>query len=172
MKKSDYPTLPKRVFQSPLIEYANFADGSFVTLIRLVKPYANGNAYAVYETTKSTFCSNGLFKTYDQAKAKFELMVKNGSLESELIERNVTTNGIYSSKDDRPFHWTKRNTKTKYLYVKDGERFNISEFPSFHKSGSILGMRKLYYGKDALLVRCGGYIYNVTSKPEIYLAAH
>lgn len=46
--------------------------------------------------------------------------------------------------------------------------FDLSEFPDFHKSGSIRGMKKLYYGKDALLVRCGSYIYNVTSKPEIY----
>jgi len=26
----------------------------------------------------------------------------------------------------------------------------------------------LYYGKDALLVRCGNYIYNVSSEPDIY----
>lgn len=44
----------------------------------------------------------------------------------------------------------------------------LSEFPNFHKSGNITGMRKLYYGKDALLVRCGEYIYNVSSSPEIY----
>ena len=31
----------------------------------------------------------------------------------------------------------------------------------FHKSGSISGMKKAYYGRDALLVRCGSYIYNV-----------
>jgi hypothetical protein len=41
-------------------------------------------------------------------------------------------------------------------------------FPNFHKSGSVKGMKKLYYGKDALLVRCGDYIYNVTSAPKIY----
>lgn len=45
---------------------------------------------------------------------------------------------------------------------------NLSNFPNFHKSGSITGMKKLYYGKDALLVRCGDYIYNVTSEPKIY----
>lgn len=27
---------------------------------------------------------------------------------------------------------------------------------------------KAYYGRDALLVRCGSYIYNVSSAPEIY----
>ena len=29
-------------------------------------------------------------------------------------------------------------------------------------------MKQLYYGKDALLVRCGSCIYNVSSEPEIY----
>ncbi len=28
--------------------------------------------------------------------------------------------------------------------------------------------KKAYYGRDALLVRCGSYIYNVSSAPEIY----
>ena len=87
-----YLTLPKRVFNSPLIEYANFRNGTFVNLIRLKKPYANGDSYAVYETTRSPFCSNGLFKSYDKAKEKFELMVANGSKDSPLIERNCTNN--------------------------------------------------------------------------------
>jgi len=45
---------------------------------------------------------------------------------------------------------------------------NLCDFPNFHKSGSIIGMKKLYYGKNALLVKCGDYIYNVTSEPSIY----
>lgn len=61
--------------------------------------------------------------------------------------------------------------RTRYLKVKDGERLGISQYPSFSASGSIRGMKKLYYGKDALLVRCGSYIYNVSSKPSIYWAA-
>ena len=44
----------------------------------------------------------------------------------------------------------------------------LSCFPNFHKSGSIIGMKHMYYGKDALLVRCGDYIYNVSSEPRIY----
>ncbi len=72
-----YLMLPKRVFRSPLIEAVNFNDGSHVNLIKLNKPYASGIAYAVHETTKSPFCSNGLFNTYDAAKAKFDLMVRN-----------------------------------------------------------------------------------------------
>ena len=87
-----YLILPKRVFISPLIEYANFEDGSHVNLIRLVKPYANGNCYAVHETTKSPFCSNGLFKTYKQAKIKFDLMVRNAGYLSKLKTFGVTIN--------------------------------------------------------------------------------
>ena len=88
----NYLTLPKRVFRSPLLMCANFKDGSNVNLIKLVKPYANGDCYAVHETTKSIFCSNGMFKTYEQAKAKFDLMVKNGSLVSDLVEIINTEN--------------------------------------------------------------------------------
>lgn len=62
--------------------------------------------------------------------------------------------------------------RTKTLSVKDGKRLNIDTYPNFHKSGSILGMKKLYYGRNALLVRCGNYIYNVTSNPAIYQQAH
>lgn len=49
-----------------------------------------------------------------------------------------------------------------------GMRCGISRFPNFHRTGSIRGMKKLCYGDDALLVRCGQYIYNVTSEPSIY----
>lgn len=33
------------------------------------------------------------------------------------------------------------------------------------------GMKKQYYGVAALLVRCGSYIYNVTSEPNLYYNA-
>lgn len=58
--------------------------------------------------------------------------------------------------------------KTKTLYTRDAERVGISHFPNFHRTGNITGMKQLYYGKDALLVRCGSCIYNVSSEPEIY----
>ncbi len=58
---------------------------------------------------------------------------------------------------------------TKYMKVARGKLFSISQYPNFHKSGSISGMKNLFYGKHALLVRCGSWIYNV---PEaIYDAA-
>ena len=82
-----FQKLPKRFFSSPLIEFANFKNGSFVNLIKLKKPYANGTKYAVYQTTKSPLCFNGLFKTYDLAKKKFEQNIEN--CKYELTERGT-----------------------------------------------------------------------------------
>jgi hypothetical protein len=56
--------------------------------------------------------------------------------------------------------------KTKQLN-KDA-KVDLSRFPNFSKTGSIAGMKKKYYGKDALLVKSGGYIYNVSAEPDIY----
>ncbi|MCX4307681.1 MAG: hypothetical protein OSJ69_17980 [Acetatifactor sp.] len=58
--------------------------------------------------------------------------------------------------------------RTKTVYVRDKARLRLSSFPNFSATGSIRGMKDLYYGRDALLVRCGSWIYNVTSKPSIY----
>lgn len=58
--------------------------------------------------------------------------------------------------------------KVKNMTIKEGERVNLSQFPIFSVTGSIKGMKKLYYGKDALLIRCGKWIYNVSSQPQIY----
>lgn len=58
--------------------------------------------------------------------------------------------------------------KTKYLTISEGEKVGIENFPNFSASGSIKGMKDKYYGKDALLIRCGSYIYNVTNRPDIY----
>jgi len=54
--------------------------------------------------------------------------------------------------------------KVKYLKVLHGERANIARFPNFHKTGSIKGMKQKFYGKNALLVQCGDYIYNVDTE--------
>lgn len=37
----------------------------------------------------------------------------------------------------------------------------LEKYPNFSVTGSVEGMRNLYYGYDAFLVRCGDYIYNV-----------
>jgi len=49
-----------------------------------------------------------------------------------------------------------------------GNQKDLKDFPNFSKSGSIIGMKRMYYGMEALLVISGNYIYNVTSKPDIY----
>lgn len=50
------------------------------------------------------------------------------------------------------------------------ELYNLSQYPNFSATGSIKGMKKLYYGRDALLVRSGAWIYKVPE--EIYNKAH
>ena len=54
---------------------------------------------------------------------------------------------------------TLNDMRTRRLSKEQGKQCNISRFPNFHKSGSIKGMKRIYYGMDALLVRCGDYIY-------------
>ena len=54
--------------------------------------------------------------------------------------------------------------KTKYMKVADGRRNNIEQYPNFSISGSIKGMREKFYGKNALLVRCGSFIYHVSKR--------
>ena len=54
--------------------------------------------------------------------------------------------------------------KVKYLSVEEGKQVNIGLFPNFSASGSVKGMLEKYYGKDALLVCCGKYIYCVWQK--------
>ena len=58
--------------------------------------------------------------------------------------------------------------RVKKMTVDEGKRAGLSRFPNFHKSGSVRGMKKRYYGKDCLLVKCGNYIYNVSSEPQLY----
>jgi hypothetical protein len=58
--------------------------------------------------------------------------------------------------------------RVKYLSAKV---YNCSgKYPNFHKTGSIKGMKAKFYGKHALLVRQGSWIYNVTVR--IYNMAH
>ena len=39
--------------------------------------------------------------------------------------------------------------------------YNLSQYPNFSVTGSIVGMKKKYYGENALLVRSGAWIYKV-----------
>lgn len=58
--------------------------------------------------------------------------------------------------------------RVKYIYKSDAKRLHLDAFPNFSASGSVAGMKKMFYGKESLLVRSGAYIYNVTKYPEIY----
>lgn len=57
--------------------------------------------------------------------------------------------------------------KTKTLHSQDAKKLAsaVSQFSQVRKHQ---WNEKAYYGRDALLVRCGSYIYNVSSAPEIY----
>jgi len=60
--------------------------------------------------------------------------------------------------------------RCKYMNKYEKEKYNLSQYPNFSATGSIYGMKKKYYGMDALLVRSGSWIYNVPR--EVYDAAH
>lgn len=60
--------------------------------------------------------------------------------------------------------------RVKYMNNEDKKIYNLSQYPNFSATGSIYGMKKLYYGMDALLVRSGSWIYKVPK--EIYDAAY
>lgn len=61
-----------------------------------------------------------------------------------------------------------RPPRVRKISREEGERVDIHRFPNFSASGSVTGMRNMYYGREALLVRCGSFIYNVSLEPEIY----
>lgn len=58
--------------------------------------------------------------------------------------------------------------RVKKMTIEQGRRSGLNRFPNFHKTGSVRGMKRLYYGNKCLLVRCGDYIYNVSSEPQVY----
>lgn len=60
--------------------------------------------------------------------------------------------------------------RVRTMTVSEGAICHIEDYPNFHRSGSIKGMKEKYYGEDALLVRCGSYIYHVSE--NIYYRAH
>lgn len=60
--------------------------------------------------------------------------------------------------------------KVKYMNKEMKEKYNLSQYPNFSATGSIAGMKEKYYGKNALLVKSGAFIYKVSK--EIYDKAH
>ena len=61
----------------------------------------------------------------------------------------------------------KQNYPVRILHDKSKVE-ELRNFPNFHRTGNVQGMKAKYYGKSALLVRHGNYIYNVTSNPRLY----
>lgn len=95
-----------------------------------------------------------------------ESTIKEKKMSNIKLLRKMIKEAILSEQNYNPK--TESNKPLKYLSQRDGERLSIDEFPNFSASGNISGMKKQYYGKGALLVKCGSYIYHVSSKPDIY----
>ena len=51
--------------------------------------------------------------------------------------------------------------RVKYMTKDEAIRYNLDQYPSFGPNGNVAGMKAKVYGKDALLVRCGAYVYHV-----------
>ena len=65
--------LPRRAFNSPLLMYSNFGAGRHVNLIRLNKPYANGDSYAIHLTVMREH--GKMYKTFEQAYEAYKKYV-------------------------------------------------------------------------------------------------
>jgi hypothetical protein len=106
----------------------------------------------------------GFDQYYESGKAVFRRI---GTEEAQMVEG--FRDGVPQSKVIALFNSVfDGSRRVKYLTVADGENLKIQDFPNFSRTGSVRGMKEQYYGKDSLLVRCGSYIYNVTSRPSIY----
>lgn len=84
--------LPNIVMQSPLVRYCNFEDSSYINLIRIKKPYANGYTHAIRETTNNIMLKSRMFKGYSAAKTEFDRMVAIESANTPIRNLNITGN--------------------------------------------------------------------------------
>ena len=75
--------LPNRVFNSPLIMCANYTDGNHLNLIKLIKPYANGDSYAIHSTANPT--DSKMYKTEEKAREAFNRLVDHSKLREPII---------------------------------------------------------------------------------------
>ncbi len=83
-------TLPRRVFNSPLMMCANYTDGTHINLIKLIKPYANGYGYAVYSAANPT--DSKMYKTEEKAREAFNGLVDHSKLREPIIHTNHDPN--------------------------------------------------------------------------------
>ena len=51
--------------------------------------------------------------------------------------------------------------KTIYVKKEKAERLGLDKFPNAGPNPSIKGMKKLFWGEDAFLIRSGQYVYKV-----------
>lgn len=51
--------------------------------------------------------------------------------------------------------------KIKYVKSSEYNRLELAKFPSAGPNANITGMRNLYWGKHAYIIKCGAYIYKV-----------
>ena len=58
--------------------------------------------------------------------------------------------------------------KTKYISTKSPFASRLDQFPNAGPRPNITGMRAKYWRKDALIIKCGQYAYNVSSKPQFF----
>lgn len=84
--------LPRRVFNSPLLEYANFEDDCPINLIRLHKSYANGKSYAVYHPTNKKPLNGVLFTSFEKAKKYFDNVISSKSKIIKMLKQGITQN--------------------------------------------------------------------------------
>lgn len=54
--------------------------------------------------------------------------------------------------------------KTLYVKKEYHDRLNLSSFPNAGPYPCIEGLRQNVYGQNALLVKCGAYVYHVDGK--------
>jgi len=59
----------------------------------------------------------------------------------------------------------------KYMSVKHKRHAELRTHPNAGPNPNIYGMRRIY-GKKALLVKSGAYLYNVSASPHLYHFAH
>ena len=60
--------------------------------------------------------------------------------------------------------------RVRYMNKEMKNIYNLEQYPNFSSTGSVKGMKDKYYGKDALLVRSGSFIYKVPA--SVYYAAY
>ena len=60
--------------------------------------------------------------------------------------------------------------RVRYMNKIQAKIYRLELYPNFSATGSIRGMKEKFYGRDALLVRSGSYIYHVPR--NIYDNAH